>query len=159
MFFSIRRVCLMVTVLASATVIHADVLLDGKNPVDKGTGDVIGTEVRWRDCNGTSKTFRNPPYNIIKHANDCNRIGPKDVAPDPGIFGLTCADTRFTETEIPRRCTVTDTGMARHFFDEVRIGERVTYKMQRDDLVLTHGRIHLIVDTEEWHNTAKSRIE
>jgi hypothetical protein len=142
--------------LGCSTVLSADVLLDGKNPVEKGTGDVVGSEVRWKTCDGDPKTYSNPPYSIVKHANDCKRLGPKDVVPEPAIFGLTCSEgARSTMTTTTKGCRVSDEKAAQHFFETIRKGERVDYERHGIDLVLINGADRLAIDTKKWRGTGK----
>jgi hypothetical protein len=148
---------LIVIGLACGSVLGADVLLEGKNPVEKGTGDVVGTEVRWKNCDGSAKTYANPPYSIVKHANDCYRLGPKDIIiPEPAIFGLTCKEVgSTTKTTTTEGCTVSDEKAARHFFEVITKGERVKYEMHGTTLTLVKGADRLTIDTKKWRDTGK----
>src|SRR5208282_1628345 len=92
----IVRILVLSTLIASVS--RGDILLDGKTPVDKGNGVMVGSKIQWTSCDSKepSRTLNNPPYTIFKRANDCNSLnadtlnGLDSKAPDPSVFGLSC---------------------------------------------------------------------
>jgi len=151
-FDSIKMRFLIVAMLFGGIAVSADVLLNDKDPVDRGTGDVVGNEVRWRDCNGVTATYKSPPYSVIKHDRDCKPLGPQDIRIKPRIFGLIC---KTFQTNTSGSCAVGDADAAGHFFEGIAVGERVTYYMSGDELTLTRGDAHVVIDTKKWRERAK----
>jgi hypothetical protein len=116
--------CSLALLVLMPTFARADVLMEGSDPVDRGTGTVIGNEIHWRSCNGKSQTVARPPYSFYKREGDCKGLGPMDVStPPPDVFGLTCKKSPFVLGA--DTCTVTGEGLAQHFFKNVHDGAHV----------------------------------
>lgn len=156
---SFRLLILSMIPLMTAGMVCADVLLDGKTPVDTGHGDVIGSQARWTPCNGKRTTFAAPPYSVYKRSGDCKTLAPKDTVPPPEVFGLNCIASFSLEVgSVDKECIVVDRSLARYFFSRVERGEKIEYALHGGKLELSFGYAHLEIDTHEWrYGTANYR--
>jgi hypothetical protein len=143
-----------------------DVLLNGKTPIDRGFGEMVGDEIRWTSCNDKRITIRHPPYSVYKRDKECDKLGVDSSTGgkldelDPSVFGLTCSGGRggfvIGQAE-SKECTVEDNKLAQLFLSSIRAGDRVTYKVNGTTITLTHGDEKLFVDSSKWGTIARSR--
>lgn len=146
-----RGCCLALFVL-TAPYARGDVLLDGSNPVDRGRGTFVGSEIHWVSCDGERKVVARPPYSFYKREGDCKGLGPMDLkAPQPDVFGLTCHKAEFVIDA--ESCKVTDEKLAQYFFKNVKAGDSVIYKKTNEGKIsLSHGNDHIDIQTRKWRN-------
>jgi hypothetical protein len=128
---------------------RADVLLNGKDPVDHGYGDMIGGQIRWRSCSGQRKTLANPPYAVYKRPKECDGLGAMNLkSPEPNVFGLNCHASFSVGSE--KTCTVIDHKLADYFLENVHDGDHVDFKVGNGRVTLSHGDDHVEINSNKW---------
>jgi hypothetical protein len=147
-----RGWCLALCVLM-APVVRGDVLLEGSDPVDRGTGTIVGSKIQWTSCDGQHKVVERPPYSFYKREGDCKNLGPMNVStPPPDVFGLTCHRAEFVPGA--ESCKVIDEKLAQHFFKKtVHDGAHVILeKADSGKISLTHDDEQTDIHTRKWRD-------
>ncbi len=149
----------VLVIAALPTPVHADVLLDGKTPVDTGHGETVGDQIRWTGCDGLRKTIQHPPYTIYKRDDDCSDVGPGALnALKPDLFGLDCSRS-FHLPSGASNCIVSDEKLADYFFTDAQKGDKVTFRTHDNRVFLQSGKGSLVLKEDKWekfHSSSNS---
>jgi hypothetical protein len=161
---TMREFLLSVITVAWALPMKGDVLLKGKQPIDLGTGELVGDEIRWISCDGKRSTFRRPPYVVYKRENECRDKGSPgadsttksdvgDLEFDPSVLGLACRDFKsaFVFGPSAKSCTIEDEKLARVFVENVSAHDKVTLLLSGHKASIKINNETITIDLTAWH--------